>query len=281
MLPNEEKQWYGHFFSQELFFIKSSLHLKILSQKHLFPIWQSRDLHELELSILAGARITNLLLGKRVLAWSIGFSLISGRERWEFFMGFSVFSFSINSLIKLMIALLPMSVLEQTQSPVLKQEGSIFGTCPCQSLLISPQYFLLLTVMLFCSIFYSTSTWSSLMSRVMGSGIGGNGKGSAEKRNWTGSYGCATSHAASTVGEKWGTRADGWIWRRAGWKRGQEREQAKQGKQNSNCPPAVSVQSHSSTRQTSIKYSSGLGSSVSSAQMVSAAVHLRANASVS
>lgn len=67
-------------------------------------------------------------------------------------MGFSVFSFSINSIINLMIALLPVSVLEQTQSPVLKQEGSLFGTCPCQSLLISPQLFLLVTVMLFYSI---------------------------------------------------------------------------------------------------------------------------------
>lgn len=36
-------------------------------------------------------------------------------------MDFSVFSFSINSLIELMITLLPMSVLEQTQSPILKQ----------------------------------------------------------------------------------------------------------------------------------------------------------------
>lgn len=45
---------------------------------------------------------------------------------------------------------------------------------------------------------------------------------------------------------------------------GRDRRQ-KQGKQNPNSPPAVSVQSHSSTRQTSIKYSSGLGSSVSSA----------------
>lgn len=166
MLPKEEKQWYGHFFWQELFFIKSSLYRKILSQKHLLPIWQSRELHELEHSILAGARTTNLLLGKQVLTWSIGFSLISGRERWEFFIGVFVFSFSINSLIKLMIALLPMSVLEQTQSPILKQEGSIFGTCPCQSLLISPQYFLLLNVMLFCSVFHSRNTWSSLMSPV-------------------------------------------------------------------------------------------------------------------
>lgn len=174
MLPNEEKQWYGHLFWQELFFIKSSLHLKILSQKHLFPIWQRKVLHELELSILAGARSTNLLLGKQVLAWSIGFSLISGRERWEFLMGFSVFSFSINSLIKLIIALLPMSVLEQTQSPILKQEGSIFGTCPCQSLLISPQYFLLLTVMLLCSIFHSPKVhWWALPHMNMGSGVWG------------------------------------------------------------------------------------------------------------
>lgn len=68
-------------------------------------------------------------------------------------MGFSVFSFSINSFINLMIALLPVSVLEQTHSPVLKQEGSLFGTCPRQSLLISPQLFLLLTVMPFYSVF--------------------------------------------------------------------------------------------------------------------------------
>lgn len=187
MLPSEEKQWYGHFFWQELFFIKSSLHLKILSQKHLLPVWQSRDLHELELSISAGARTTNLLLGKQVLAWSIGFSLISGRERWEFFMSFSVFSFSINSLITLIVALLPMSVLEQTRSPILKQHGSIFGTCPCQSLLISPQYFLLLIVMLLCSIFHSPEVhWWALSHMDMGSDVGGCGKGSAEKRYWTG-----------------------------------------------------------------------------------------------
>lgn len=64
MLPNEEKQWYGYFFSQELFFISTP---QDLEPKPL-PIWQSRDLHELELSILAGARILNLLLGKQVLA---------------------------------------------------------------------------------------------------------------------------------------------------------------------------------------------------------------------
>lgn len=166
----------------------SSPHLEILSQKHLLPIWQSRDLHKLELSILAGARITNLLLGKQVLAWSIGFSLISGRERWEFFMGFSVLSFSINSLIKLMITLLPTTVLEQTQSPILKQEGSIFGTYPCQSLLISSQYFLFLIVLLFCSIFRSPEVhWWALSHVNMGSATGGYGKGSAGKRNWAGS----------------------------------------------------------------------------------------------
>lgn len=52
---------------------------------------------------------------------------------------------------------------------------------------------------------------------------------------------------------------EGRVEERSGEREGKARET------KSKLPSAASVQSHSSTRQTSIKYSSGLGSSVSSA----------------
>lgn len=239
----------------------SSLHLKILSQKHLLPIWQSGDLHELEFSILAGARITNLLLGKQVLAWSIGFSLISGRERWEFFTRFSVFSCSINSLIKLMVALLPMSVLEQTQSPILKQEDlplSITSNLP--SILPPPHCIALLLSFSF--------SWSSLMSPVTherGLRYWGLWEGQCQEEELSREFGVCylpcCQHGWKEVRDKsrWMDLEKGRVEERSGERESKARET------KSKLPSAVSVQSHSSTRQTSIKYSSGLGSSVSSA----------------
>lgn len=176
----------------------------------------------------------------------------------------------------MIVALLPVSVLEQTQSPVLKQRDSLFGTCPCQSLLTSPQLFQLLSAMLFYSIFHLpickipcqgvhliTCGWAPCS----GSSVRGNGEGSWEqscgKRNYAASCRYAASYAASRTVEKRETRTDVCIWRRAVWKRGQERE-SKAGETKFELPSS-SVQSHSSTRQISLKCSSGLGSSVSSA----------------
>lgn len=138
----------------------------------------------------------------------------------------------------MIVALLPVSVLEQTQSLVLKQRDSLFGTCPCQSLLTSPQLFQLLSAMLFYSIFHfpvCNLPGSPLMHPIncglvpcFGSRVRGNGEGSWEqscgKRNYAARCRYAASFAASRTVEKWETRTDVCIWRRAVWKRGQERE---------------------------------------------------------
>lgn len=93
-----------------------------------------------------------------------------------------------------MIALLPVSVLEQTQSPILKQEGSLFGTCPCQSLLISVnsscsslQYsstlFYIFQYLKFID--ESRHMWACAWLLALGSSVGGNGEGSWVPRRGT------------------------------------------------------------------------------------------------
>lgn len=66
-------------------------------------------------------------------------------------MGFSVFSFSINSFINLLIALLPVSVLEQT--PLLKQEGLPIWDLPLPITSSLPSALPKSPVMLFYSVF--------------------------------------------------------------------------------------------------------------------------------
>lgn len=240
----------------------------------LFGSWQSRHLHELELPILARARSTNLLLGKLFFIRELFFSVMSERERWEFFLGFSVFSFSINSSIKLMIALLPVSVLEQTQSLILKQEGSLFGTFPWQSLLLSPQHFLLLTVMLFYSIFrfpVPGVRWRvpSHVNMYLAAC-----SGLKCQRQWGGQLSARSRHEELS-GEFWVCCQHGWrgVRDKSRWMDLEEgRVEERSGERESKARetkfelPSSSVQSHSSTRQISLKYPPGLGSSVSSAK---------------
>lgn len=96
------------------YFRASSLYPKILSQKHLLPIWLLSEQRP------AWTRTPNFSKSKK--HWSntreTGFSsdllvlVVFQKGKGETFMGFCVFSFSINSFINLMIALLPVSVLE-------------------------------------------------------------------------------------------------------------------------------------------------------------------------
>lgn len=178
----------------------------------------------------------------------------------------------------MIVALLPVSMLEQTQSLVLKQRDSVFGACPCQSLLTSPQLFLLLNTVHFYSIFHfpvrevpcqgvhwcipSLVAWLLALAQVSEAM-----EGAAESR--AAGRGTMQQDAGMLLpmlpaGLQRNERQEQvCIWRRAVWKRGQKRE-SKTGETKFELPSS-SVQSHSSTRQISLKCSSGLGSSVSSA----------------
>lgn len=192
-------------------------------------------------------------------------------------MGFSVFSFSINSFINLMIALLPVSVLEQIQSLILKQEGSLFGTFPWQSLLLSPQHFLLLTVMLFYSIFCFPVPgvhWRvpSHVNMCLApcSGLkcqrqwGGQRSARSRQEELSSELRvcclprCQRGWRGVRDKSRWMDLEEGRVEERSGERESKARETKFE-------LPSSSVQSHSSTRQISLKYPSGLGSSVSSA----------------
>lgn len=154
----------------------------------------------------------------------------------------------------MIVALLPVSMLEQTQSLVLKQRDSVFGACPCQSLLTSPQLFLLLNTVHFYSIFHfpvcevpcqgvhwcipSLVAWLLALAQVSEAM-----EGAAESR--AAGRGTMQQDAGMLLpmlpaGLQRNERQEQ-MCVFGGGQCGREvrKEKAKQGKQNSNCPPAV------------------------------------------